>query len=168
MIRANLSVRHYHIFTLNIHNSKGRDLSYLTAMALAFAVQPTSVSVTKPHLPGSTLPPHEDRNFEKAPKVMPVVAGAFLGLKGLRATRRSRVPRAGAPPQPIWQTNRLTVEQLERQWLLSYEPQEIPESKEDFSQAVLRFLGGSVLMAVLAQASFLGRRAGSEVPPFSA
>ena len=30
------------------------------------------------------------------------------------------------------------VEQLERQWLLSYEPQEIPESKEDFSQADAR------------------------------
>ncbi|CAJ1370627.1 unnamed protein product [Effrenium voratum] len=97
---------------------------------------------------------------------------AACGLLGLHSklSGRSRVARRGAPPKPIWQTNRRSaVARLERQWLLS-EPRapqasQESESKEDLPKALIRFLGGSVLMAVLAQA-FL-RRDGSGVHPMA-
>ena len=144
-------------------------------MDAAFAAAPVSGSrvaaQTKLHLPSSTSTLRPTREHRSRWSEVLVAGGASLGLHEfrLRRSRIQRLPRAGAPPKSIWQTKRrLAVERLERQWLMSEQQVEAPvESKEDFPQAVLRFLGGSVLMAVLAQASFRGRKAGSEVPPLS-
>eukprot|EP00931_Biecheleriopsis_adriatica_P081359 TRINITY_DN54689_c0_g1_i1.p1 TRINITY_DN54689_c0_g1~~TRINITY_DN54689_c0_g1_i1.p1 ORF type:complete len:184 (-),score=19.57 TRINITY_DN54689_c0_g1_i1:80-586(-) len=95
---------------------------------------------------------------------------------GSARARRCRTARRGAPPGSIWQTSHgLQVAELNRAWLLPYTPgsedeepaqapvgaaaplgsQSAPRA-ESLPQALLRFLGGSVLLAVLAQAGAAG------------
>eukprot|EP00439_Symbiodinium_sp_Y106_P054529 s1398_g7.t1 len=138
-------------------------------MELAAPARPVTPA-TAPHLPTASALPKESPSSgfsrAKACKALALPL-ATLGLAS-RGQRRARVARAGAPPASIWQTKRkLAVAQLERQWLLPAEdPSEsqvaeepkLATKPEDLPQAFLRFLGGSVLMAVLAQASFPGKR----------
>ncbi|CAE7615872.1 abfB [Symbiodinium natans] len=136
-------------------------------MALAAPAWSTSTKAAIAPPRNTAQPEASDFSSTLAKACKASVPLASLGLAS-RGHRRARVARAGAPPTPIWQTKRrLMVAQLERQWRLpveeagadaqkSQEPQELP-------QAFLRFLGGGVLMAVLAQASFLGRR-GPDLP----
>mmetsp|Transcript_1184 Transcript_1184/g.2787 ORF Transcript_1184/g.2787 Transcript_1184/m.2787 type:complete len:155 (-) Transcript_1184:69-533(-) len=150
----------------------------LRAMEIITPVSSGVGSVPATSLPRSTAPQGADMS-KPSTRLSSTMVKALtwplaLGL-AFRVRRRGRVARAGAPPKPIWKTKRRSaVAQLERQWLL---PAEVPTDgqatpavssgppqAEELPQAFLRFLGGSVLMAVLAQASFLGKR-GPELPP---
>eukprot|EP00435_Cladocopium_sp_Y103_P057717 s103_g20.t1 len=131
------------------------------AMDLAFTAPATGrAPAAQLHRVSKLQRPSPEHSTSRSWQVVAASCSA-LGLLQLRNGGRSRgcrVSRAGAPPKPIWQTKRqLAVEQLERQWRLTEVQVEPQESKEDFNQALLRFLGGSVLMAVLAQGAGDGR-----------
>mmetsp|Transcript_52593 Transcript_52593/g.94420 ORF Transcript_52593/g.94420 Transcript_52593/m.94420 type:complete len:154 (-) Transcript_52593:30-491(-) len=103
-----------------------------------------------------------------ASQVSVCIAGAAL-LQSARPARRrhrgaakqQRTVMLGAPPGSIWQTpRRLAVAELERTWLLGQGNQSAvadPRTSEEkpkiesLPQVLLRILGGTVLLAVIAQ-----------------